>query len=276
MLKEREPWQLEQWSGAIQWYLRWLKYQREAGGEVRTLEERVGRAVEGAGARRGLLRRTRETYGRWAAGFARWAGNERDLLKSETASAYLEWLVTERKVSFSTQKQALNALVFFLKDVCGRDEVLFDVRLRKTAKRLPVVLDVAEVMAVLNRMDGCFELMAKIQYGGGLRVNELVNLRVTATGLTPRVRARGAKIGAPSPRKAQKDERAVHFQETAAVVSCPIYERDLLLAGNRIRGPAVVEQADSTIVIPPSFEARVDAHGRLIMTRAPAIRTARA
>ena len=167
MVKEREPWQLEQWSGAIQWYLRWLNYRQEIGGEVRSLEERVRRAVEGAGARRGLLRRTRETYGRWAAGFARWAGNERDLLQTERAGAYLEWLVTERKVSFSTQKQALNALVFFLKDVCGREEGLFDVRLRKTAKRLPVVLDVAEVMAVLDRMDGSFALMAKINMAAG-------------------------------------------------------------------------------------------------------------
>jgi hypothetical protein len=40
MAKEREPWQLEQWSGAILWYLRWLKYRRESGGEVRSLEER--------------------------------------------------------------------------------------------------------------------------------------------------------------------------------------------------------------------------------------------
>ena len=36
---------------------------------------------------------------------------------------------------------------------------------------------------------------------------------------------------------------------------------------HRIAGPAVVEQADSTIVIPPSFQATVDPHGRLIMTR---------
>jgi integrase len=178
MVKDREAWQLEQWSGAIQWYLRWMKYRMEAGGELRGLEERVRRAVEGTGARRGLARRTRETYGRWAAGFARWVGDARELLKTDRASAYLEWLVTERKVSFSTQKQALNALVFFLKDVCGRESVLFDVRLRKSEKRLPVVLDVKEVMAVLDRVDGVCGLMARIQYGGGLRMNELVNLRV--------------------------------------------------------------------------------------------------
>lgn len=178
LMRQREAWQMEQWSGAIQWYLRWLKHRTEHGVEVRSLEERVRRAVDGAGARRGLARRTRETYGRWAAGFARWAGNARDLLRTERAGDYLEWLVTERKVSFSTQKQALNALVFFLKDVCGREEVVLDVRLRMTPKRLPVVLDVGEVLAILDRMDGCFGLMAKIQYGGGLRLKELVNLRV--------------------------------------------------------------------------------------------------
>ncbi len=99
---------------------------------------------------------------------------------------------------------------------------------------------------------------------------QLVNLRVSGIGITQRARARNAIAGTASARAAQKDERPAHFQETGRVVSCPIYERDLLLAGNRIRGPAVVEQADSTIVIPPSFEATVDAHGRLIMTRAAA------
>ncbi|MEO5916233.1 MAG: integron integrase [Luteolibacter sp.] len=178
MVKERQPWQLEQWSGAIQWYLRWMKYRQESGGEVRSLEERVRQAVESAGARRGLALRTRETYGRWAAGYARWAGNARAVMEPERASAYLGWLVTERKVSFSTQKQALNALAFFFKDVCGWESVEFQVRLRKTPKRLPVVLDVAEVVAILEKMDGCFGLMARIQYGAGLRLNELVTLRV--------------------------------------------------------------------------------------------------
>ncbi len=69
MAKDREAWQLEQWAGAIQWYLRWLKYRQETGAELRSLDERVRRAVESAGARRGLARRTRETYGRWATGY---------------------------------------------------------------------------------------------------------------------------------------------------------------------------------------------------------------
>uniref|UniRef100_UPI0018671C7F integron integrase n=1 Tax=Luteolibacter marinus TaxID=2776705 RepID=UPI0018671C7F len=176
--KPRQDWQLDQWCGAIQWYLRWLKHRQQTGGEVRSLDERARRAVDGAGARRGLARTTRETYGRWVAGYARWVGNATGMMDPGRASAYLEWLVKDRRVSFCTQKQALNALVFFFKDVCGWESVQFDVRLRKTEKRLPVILDVREVMAVLERMDGQFGLMARIQYGGGLRIKELVSLRV--------------------------------------------------------------------------------------------------
>jgi integron integrase len=178
MQKPREEWQLGQWSAAISWYLRWLSYRQESGGEVRTLEERVRSAVDRAGGRRGLARKTRETYGRWAAGYARWAGSAEAVMKPEKARDFLTWLVTERQVSFSTQKQALNGLVFFFKDVCGLEEVDLGVRLRKTSPRLPVVLDVREVMAILDKIDGRFALMAKIQYGSGLRLKELVSLRV--------------------------------------------------------------------------------------------------
>lgn len=96
---------------------------------------------------------------------------------------------------------------------------------------------------------------------------QIVNLRVSAVGRTDRVRPREIAAGSANPRRAQKGERRVHFQETGRYVASSIYERDLLLAGNRIAGPAVVEQADSTIIIPPSYEARVDPYGRLMMTR---------
>ena len=40
----------------------------------------------------------------------------------------------------------------------------------------------------------------------------------------------------------------------------PIYERDTLHAGAKVGGPAVIEQLDSTIVVPPGFSAEVDCH----------------
>lgn len=176
--KERPEWQLQQWAGAIQWYLRWLRNCQERGDDTRSLDERVRDAVNRAGSRRGLARLTRETYGRWAASFARWVGDARAMLDPSKGRDFLTWLVAERNVSFNTQKQALNGLVFFYRDVCGMEKVDLEVRLRKTSPRLPVVLDVREVMAVLERIDQRYALMAKIQYGGGLRLKELVRLRV--------------------------------------------------------------------------------------------------
>ena len=178
MARSREAWQIEQWGAAIRWYLRWLEHQRAEGGEVRSLPERVRDAVFRAGARRGLAPRTRETYGRWVAAFAVWAGEDRVMMRPEKGRDFLVWQVTVRKVSYGTQKQALNALAFFYKAVCGMEEVDLEVRLRKTAPRVPVVLDVREVMAVLDKIDRKSGLMARVQYGGGLRLMELVRLRV--------------------------------------------------------------------------------------------------
>ncbi len=96
---------------------------------------------------------------------------------------------------------------------------------------------------------------------------QLVNLRVAAIGESERGKPPLIGKGAKSPKAAQKSERPVRFQESRILQTCPIYERDRLLAGNEIVGPAVIEQADSTVLVPPSFVTAVDPHGRLIMTR---------
>jgi N-methylhydantoinase A len=92
---------------------------------------------------------------------------------------------------------------------------------------------------------------------------QLVNLRVAAIGQTEKAPAPTITRGGARADSAIKGERPVHFQETAAFVACPIYDRERLKAGNRLAGPAVIEQADSTILVPPSFAAEVDRHGRL-------------
>ena len=96
---------------------------------------------------------------------------------------------------------------------------------------------------------------------------QLVNLRVAAIGQTEHTKPRLLERGPANPKAAQKSERKVRFQESNDVQTSPIYERDRLLAGNEVTGPAVIEQADSTTLVPPSFKALVDPHGRLIMTQ---------
>jgi N-methylhydantoinase A/oxoprolinase/acetone carboxylase beta subunit len=43
------------------------------------------------------------------------------------------------------------------------------------------------------------------------------------------------------------------------------YDRTLLRAGNRLEGPAIVNQYDSTTVVPPGMAVRVDRYGNLVM-----------
>jgi N-methylhydantoinase A len=63
---------------------------------------------------------------------------------------------------------------------------------------------------------------------------------------------------------AQIGEGAVWFSPSEPTIT-PYYERDSLLAGNQIAGPAMIFQFDTTTVISPGWNARVDQWGNLIL-----------
>jgi site-specific recombinase XerD len=96
--------------------------------------------------------------------------------KSEI-EAFLSHLATHRKVSASTQRQALNALVFLYKHVLDKPigDNIAPVKAKKR-RRPPVVMAKTEVRQVLNQMKGTHLLMAKVMYGGGLRLMECFKL----------------------------------------------------------------------------------------------------
>ncbi len=175
---EREKWQLAQWGDAMDWFLTWVRNCKEVGGEMRTVPERVRDAVEMTGARRGLAPRTRVTYGQCAARYAKWAGSAAHAMNPKNGRDWLAALVAREGVALSTQKQALNALVFFFRDVCGIEEPDLEVRMTKTRKRIPTVLSVKEIMRLVAVMEPGYQVPAKLQYGAGLRLDELVSLRV--------------------------------------------------------------------------------------------------
>jgi len=178
VVKPRKEWQLARWGEAVRWYLRWLQCRRDDGLEVLSVGERMGNAVMLVGARRGLALRTRETYAGWARRLGEWAGEAKAAMDTGHGAEWLEHLVAEKRVSFATQKQALNALMFFYRDVCGMEDVRMEVKLRKTRQREPVVLTKEELLGLLDRLEGQYRLAAELQYGGGLRLSEVVDLRV--------------------------------------------------------------------------------------------------
>lgn len=100
-------------------------------------------------------------------------------LGARHVEAFLTDLAVGRKVSASTQNQALAALLFLYKQVLGTDlPWLDDIVRAKKPQRLPVVLTVAEVQRLLARLEGSHGLMARMLYGTGMRLMECVRLRV--------------------------------------------------------------------------------------------------
>ena len=91
---------------------------------------------------------------------------------------FLQHLAIERKVSPSTQNQALNALVFLFSHVFRTPLENLEFPRARRPKRLPVVLTCTEVGDLLGAMSGIYELMAGLMYGTGMRLMECVRLRV--------------------------------------------------------------------------------------------------
>ena len=130
---------------------------------------------------RHLSRETEAAYRHWV---RRYLGfHRKDHEKAAElagAAAFLNDLVARGCVSASSHLQALSALLFLFRHVLGRDDVraLEGLRWMRRPQRLPVVLSVEEVRATLNAMRGMARLMAALLYGSGMRVGEVVALRV--------------------------------------------------------------------------------------------------
>jgi N-methylhydantoinase A len=124
-------------------------------------------------------------------------------------------------------------------------------------------LDAAAMAAVLENFHRAHEQL--YGYRSPERALELVTFRVKATLPIPKHDL--ARV-ALAPREGQPEpvaRRQVYFDEPAGFVDCPVYARDDLRAGDTLAGPAVVEQMDTTTVIPPRHAARVDAMLNLLI-----------
>jgi N-methylhydantoinase A len=97
------------------------------------------------------------------------------------------------------------------------------------------------------------------------RAVEVVNLRcrVIAPGYTPSLQPPAERPGGP-----ERARLAIVRQWHGRWLDAPVYDRDLLCAGDEFRGPAVVVQMDATTVLPPGWTARVDAIGNMLLDAA--------
>ena len=128
---------------------------------------------------RGLLWRTEEAYRAWAWRFSEFLGSrEPENATRDDVEMFLEDLAVKSRVSASTQRQALNALVFLLREALGRE--LGELRFRRSGRgrSAPMVLSREECRRLFAKLSGTPRLMAELAYGSGLRLMELLRLRV--------------------------------------------------------------------------------------------------
>lgn len=91
---------------------------------------------------------------------------------------FLSYLVEKRHVSASTQNQALCAIVFLYKEVLKQNVGDLNLVWAKRHKRIPVVFSREEIKALFKQISGIYWIMAMLLYGAGLRLREVLQLRV--------------------------------------------------------------------------------------------------
>lgn len=125
-------------------------------------------------------RRTEKAYVGWTVRFVRYHGmrHPRDL-GERAVERFLSDLAVRAGVSASSQNQARAALVFLYREVLGHESGSVEGMVRaRQSKHLPVVLTRSEVRSVLARLSGQHHLAAMLMYGAGLRLLEVLSLRV--------------------------------------------------------------------------------------------------
>ena len=114
--------------------------------------------------------------------------------------AYIRYLVTERKVSISTQNQAINAIKYYYEKVLGESRKFYFVDRPKTEKILPEVLSKEEVERMISVTDNLkHKCLIMLTYSGGLRLSEVKNLKIKDIDFERNIinirQAKGKKVG---------------------------------------------------------------------------------
>ncbi len=127
----------------------------------------------------GLAYRTEKTYIQWIVRFIHFHDKRHpEKMGAKEIQDFLNDLVTTQNVAKSTQKTALNALAFLYKRFLKQDLPDLQIQRSKKRRRIPVVYSHHEAMSVINNLCGTTQLIARIMYGSGLRINECLRLRV--------------------------------------------------------------------------------------------------
>lgn len=185
LAKNHEDWQVNQAENALRLYSYFLSSENSDKSEgiseklINDWKAAQEKTIEALRLRHRSYN-TEKTYIKWFKQFQGFV-KSKDLnnLDAKDIQDFLSYLAVERKVSSSTQNQALNALIFVYRHVLDKDleDQIDSVRARQK-RRLPVVLTVKGVHNVFDKLSGIHRLMAMLIYGCGLRLQECLSLRI--------------------------------------------------------------------------------------------------
>ena len=130
--------------------------------------------------KRHYSKRTIDTYQKWIASFINYHGKRHpETMGDSEVEQYLDYLVLEKNVAARTQATALNALAFLYKHIIKRElSVSLNFAKSRRQQKLPIVLTKEEVKLLLSHLRVRHHVVASLMYGSGLRVMEVVKLRV--------------------------------------------------------------------------------------------------
>ncbi|MCD4654629.1 integron integrase [bacterium] len=171
--------------------------------------------------------RTEKTYMGWIKRFGSYLNySSSNKLEASNIKAFLSHLAKERKIAASTQNQAMNALVFFFRFGLEKEPGNFgNFKRAPIRKRIPVVLTKTEVERLFNKLTNVPALMANIIYGGGLRLSECLNLRISDVDIQRRmITIRTAKGG--HPRNTILSEKIIPDLENHLILVRRIFDSD--------------------------------------------------
>ncbi len=129
---------------------------------------------------RNLSEHTQRAYVRAVAQFAEFFGKSPELLGREEIRKYLLYLIREKRVCGSTYRQVLSAIRLLYRTTLGKDWAVEGIQHRKSEKKLPLVMSMDEVDQFFQSLDSLkYRAILMTAYAAGLRVSEVVSLRVT-------------------------------------------------------------------------------------------------
>jgi len=153
-----------------------------------------------------------------------------------------------------------------------RFEFSLDVRHKGQINEVELLLPYARVPSNYEAsLRGLFTNRYEKLYGRGSALAgaqlEIVVARLRARALTPRPKlVSTARTTKAIPAKARRKARSIYWPDLGKFRPTPVFDGEKLASGNRIKGPAIVETADTTVVVHPGRTLRLDALGNFEIT----------